>query len=118
MAILPMVFHQETVSTISNRQFTGGLYRTISEDRTIFIGLQKRMESMSDQTFTALNIAFASNLLRYESESCQIFSNRRSNPIDVNSEEIRSMLLASKRLGYWFSSLSFEQLSIILKLRF
>lgn len=118
MIVLPMVFHKETVSSISRRRYKGGLYRSIGENRTISVGLQQRMESMADQTFMSLNVAFAAGLLKYDPETAQVIPGRTAKPSQVKIGETKEIMDASGRLGHWFSQISVEQLSVLLKVRF
>ncbi|MDJ1421328.1 MAG: DUF6521 family protein [Candidatus Methanoperedens sp.] len=118
MLVLPMVFHRDTVSSIFRREFEGGLYRAIGEDRKISAGLQQRMEAMTDQTFRALNLAFAGGLLKYDPLTAQVLPVRTTQPIQISIGETRDIMHASRRLGHWLSTISMEQISILLKVRF
>ncbi|NJD78858.1 MAG: hypothetical protein FIB08_17480 [Candidatus Methanoperedens sp.] len=118
MIVLPMVFHKDTVSSIFGRVFEGGLYRAVGDDRTISAGLQQRMEAMADQTFKALNLAFAAGLLKYDSQMTYVIPVRISEASQVNIGGTKEIMSAARRLGYWFSTISMEQISILLKVRF
>jgi len=120
MPVLPMVLHEDTASTLHNKHKKGGFYKSIYKNKTILIGLQQRMESMADQTFQALNFAFASKMLNYDNSTNQIIPRRRTSPlklINSNYVEIRRIIKAAERLGYWFSEMELEQISIALNLR-
>lgn len=118
MIVLPIVFHKKTVSLIYNRNFDGGLFKVIAEDRTIFAGLQHRMEDMFDQTIRSLNIAFSSKLLDYDKITTQLIPKRKTPPYQIDVGETRQILAASNRLGYWCATLSTEQICVLLKVRF
>ncbi len=118
MLVLPMVFHHDTVSSIFGRRLEGGLYRAIGDDRKISAGLQQRMEAMANQTFIALNLAFAGGLLKYDPLTAQVLPVRTTQPIQISIGETKEIMAASKRLGHWFSNISVEQISILLKVRF
>lgn len=120
MPVLPMVLHEDTALTLHNKKKQGGFYRSVYENRAISVGLQQRMQSMADQTFQALNFAFASKLLNYDASSHQVIPQRRTSPLKflkTNYIETRRILSASERLGYWFSEMGVEQIAIILNLR-
>lgn len=117
MTILPMVLHKETVSLIYRKQKEGGFYRAITEDKVIEIGLQERMEAMADKTLRSLNLAFASGILGYNNLNTQIIPKQKPPSLSSYNEETNKIIRASQRLGYWFSDLSLEQISIYLKLR-
>lgn len=115
--VLPMIFHEQTVLSISQRSFKGGLFRAVAEDRMLGVGLQERMEAMTSQTFDSINVAFASGLIRYDKDTGQLFPSRLTEPFQVQIGENRKMLHAAKRLGIWFATIDLEQLSILLKVR-
>lgn len=120
MPVLPMVLHEDTALTLYRKHKQGGFHRSISENRAISVGLQQRMQSMADQTFQALNFAFASRLLYYDESSTQIYPLKCTSLLKLikpHYEEIKRILKAAGRLGYWFSEMNLEQISILLNLR-
>jgi len=117
MIILPIVFNKKIASSLHKKTKKIGLYRAISDDKTIPVGLQERMYSMEGQTFQAINVAFASNLLTYDKCSSQIIPKRKSIPFKLQNEDLKQIIQTSDRLGYWFSYISIEQIGIILKIR-
>lgn len=118
MPVLALIFNKETAESLYKRKIEGGLYRAIAEDRTIPVGLQYRMEVMSNQTFQGLNIAFASGLLNYLKEKCELIPVRTTPPFKIADRDTRIMLGSAKRLGIWFASLEIDQLCVLLKVRF
>lgn len=118
MLVLPMVFNKTTVDIMCNKNYAGGLYRSLEEDKTIIAGLQDRMMLMSDQTFKSLNIGFASGLIDYKKHALEIVPKYVNNPIKKNKKEIRKMLNTSKRIGYWFSEMNIYEVCNTLKVRF
>jgi len=73
---------------------------------------------MSDKTFKSLELAIAADLLDYNSESAILYPLRMTKPYKLKSEETKNILFAAKRLGYWFSNMTMEELCILLKVRF
>jgi len=118
LPVLPMVMHEETVTNIYRRHFDGGLLLAIAEDRTLTLELQERMEAMMPQTMRALNVAFSAGLLSYREDAGQIWAESRHLPNLPRSEEIKPLIAAATRLGYWFSTISIEQLCSYLRIRF
>lgn len=118
LPILPLVFNQRAVQSIATKQFEGGLFRAVAEDRAIPVGLQDRMEAMADQTFQSLNRAFSAGLLRYDSATFQLIPVRTSSPHQIIDDELKAIMATSKRLGIWFADLSLEQIFILLDVRF
>jgi len=118
MPVLPLLFHQQTLEQIVKRNFKGGFFKLTNEYRGLPAGLQKRMESMADQTFKSLNLAYQSKILTYNKELNEIL------PIDTKVEkqqynqDIQSIIRGADRLGFWFASLPFEQICINLKIKF
>ncbi len=118
LPILPMVLHEETVECIHNRHFDGGLFLALADNRTLTLDLQDRMEAMTPQTMQALNLGFATNLLSYDRESGEIRPRRLTAPVRPLQPEVRDILAASQRLGYWFYTINIEQLCSYLRIRF
>lgn len=117
MTILPLVFHKKIRETLSRKHLHGGLFRAISEDRTLLIGLQQRIEDMSSQTFQSLNIGFASGLIDYNQNNKQIIPKSKTLPFKTETKEIQDMQKTAKKLGVWFATTNIEQLFILLRLR-
>ena len=117
MPVLPIVFNASAVESLYRRQFAGGLYRALAEDRTITLGLHRRMVVMSDQTFEALNVAFASGLLALDPSLGVLTASGDATPVG-ESEAILKMLKTSERLGRWFSELSLHELAVLLDITF
>lgn len=118
MPVLPILFHKDSLEAIYKRHFEGGFFNTLSEHRDFPAGLQQRMQSMSDQTFESLNLAFSTKLLDYDKELNQVIVIVRSEPVKIYNEEIKKIVKGAKRLGRWFSSLSIEQICLYLSIRF
>jgi hypothetical protein len=118
MPVLPLVFHEQTLEEIVKRKFKGGFFKLTTEYRGLPAGLQKRMESMAEQTFRSLNLAYQSKILTYNKELNEIL------PIDTKvgkqqyNHEIQTIIRGADRLGFWFASLPFEQICINLKIKF
>jgi len=50
-------------ANLAGKTQPGALYKALSEDREIAVGLQARMQAMSDRTFQALSIGLHTGLL-------------------------------------------------------
>lgn len=118
LPVLPMVLHEETVECIHNRHFDGGLFLALADNRTLTLDLQERMEAMTPQTMQALNLGFATNLLSFDREGGEIRPRRLTVPVRPQQAEVRDILAASQRLGYWFCTINIEQLCSYLRIRF
>ncbi|MAX79442.1 MAG: hypothetical protein CL843_04605 [Crocinitomicaceae bacterium] len=121
MPLLPLVLNKEARSSISNRRFIeGSLVKTILEEKTLYAGLQERMEKMAGQTFQSLSIAFWMQLIDYDVESTRLRMKFSKNPKSEleSAKNYKEMLGASRRLGTWFAKLTFEELITVLKINF
>lgn len=117
LPILPMVIHWETVEALARRHYIGGLHLALTENKTLILDLQERMEVATGLTMSALNICFASGLLGYDQESGQLIP-KKGIGFQTASTEVREMINTSKRLGYWFSTINAEQLCSMLRIHF
>jgi len=118
MPVLPILYNERFLNAICNRNLEGGFYNALTDVRELPAGLQERMESMADQTFEALNLAFAGKMLTYNKELNELLPVSRARKPQIISDDIKKMIRGADRLGYWFSSLSFEQICIYLKIQF
>ena len=118
LPVLPMTLHQETVDSIHNRHFDGGLLLALADNRTLTLDLQERMEAMMPQTMLALNLGFATNLLALDRESGELRPKRMTPPVRQVQPEVKRMISAAERLGYWFCTMNTDQLCSYLRIRF
>jgi len=117
--VLPMVFHEATVKAISNRNKDGALLKALSDDRTILLGLQRRVKSFADRTFKALNLAAASQLIRIDREHFfEITPSVKSLPVSYSSDDAKSILRAADRVGHSAALYGFETTCSLLGVRF
>jgi len=117
MLVLPLIFNKTFVSNAHRRAFNGGLYKVINEDKSMFAGLQDRVEKMHSVSIRSLNLGFTSKLLTMDQENFEILPVRSKSP-EFNNNEIKEMISTSRRLGQWFSQPSFQELCTLLKVRF
>ncbi len=118
MPVLPLLYHEITLHHIMRRNFKGGFFKLLTDYRELPAGLQKRMESMSEQTFKSLNLAYQSKVLTYNKELNEILPIDSKNDNTQYNQEIQNIIRGSERLGFWFATLSFEQICINLKIKF
>ena len=118
MPVLPILFHKESLNNISSKRFEGGFFNALSAYRELPAGLQQKMQSMSKQSFQALNLAYQSKLLTYNKELNEILPIETKVTFEHYNEDIRQILRGADRLGFWFASLPFEQICINLKITF
>jgi ABC-3C biological conflict system middle component len=92
MPVLPLVFHEQTLEHIVKRNFKGGFFKVTTEYREIPAGLQKRMESMSEQTFKSLNLAYQTKILTYNKELNEILPIETKVETQQYNEAIQNIL--------------------------
>ena len=117
--VLPLTFHQRTAKALASKTQPGALYKALSDDREITIGLQIRMQAMSERTFHALSIGFHTGLLSLDPDHQRhLIPVRKTPPIAHATEEVKTILNAAKRVGQAFAEMSPVQLSTQLNIRF
>jgi hypothetical protein len=118
MPVLPIVFHDASLKSISSKHYEGGFFSALTGYRELPAGLQPRMQDMAEQTFKALNLAYQCKLLTYDKELNEILPIENKVPTDQYNSDIKEILRGAERLGYWFAGLPLEQVCINLKITF
>lgn len=117
--VLPLTFHQRTATALSAKTQPGAIYKALADDREITVGLQMRMQAMSERTFHALSIGFHTGLLQLDRDhERQLIPGRKTPPIAHVTDEVKVILNAAKRVGHAFAEMTLVQLSTHLNIRF
>jgi hypothetical protein len=117
--ILPLTFHQRTAKALASKTQPGALYKALADDREITVGLQARMQAMSNRTFQSLSIGFHTGLLLLDPDHQRhLIPGRKSTPVAHVTEEVKTILNAAKRVGHAFAEMNLVQLSTQLNIRF
>lgn len=117
--VLPLTFHQRTASALASKTQPGALYKALTDDREITLGLQTRMEALADRTFQALSIGLQSGLLTLDSgHLSEVFPGKKTPPVTHVTEEVKTILNAAKRVGQGFAEMTAVQLAVHLNIRF
>lgn len=117
--VLPLTFHRRSATVLASKTQPGAMYKALADDREIVIGLQSRMEAMSQRTFHALSIAFHSGLLKLDYQNrYQLLPGKKTPPVTHATEEVKTVLGAAKRVGQALSETPLIQLSAHLGIRF
>jgi hypothetical protein len=117
--LLPILFNNHFTTQISKKHFhETSLIIVKIENAVLFSNLQERMEKMTNQTFSSLNVAFSLNLLRYNSAEAKIELGIKTNPSFSLAKNYSEIILASKRLGAWFGQLSTSEILKTLEIKF
>ncbi len=117
--VLPLTFHQRTARALASRTQPGALYKALADDREITVGLQMRMQAMSERTFQALSIGFHTDLLRLDQDhERQLIPGRTTAPVVHATDEVKVILNAAKRVGRAFAEMTLVQLCTHLNISF
>ncbi len=117
--VLPLTFHRRTATSLASKTQPGALYKALASDREIIVGLQSRMQAMSERTFHALSIAFDAGLLLLDQDhQRQLFPGKKTQPVAHATDEVKMILNAAKRVGQAFAEMNSVQLCTHLNVRF
>jgi hypothetical protein len=117
LPILPLVLNHEASAALHARRFDGGLELALAEHRAIVAGLQERMETMTDQTMHALNLAFAAKLLDYDGSTGELLSCRKTPPMTApEGSDLRKITATARRLGHWFAVMQLPRVFALLSI--
>jgi len=117
--VLPLTFHQRTAKALATKTQPGALFKALADDREITVGLQARMQAMSDRTAHALSIAFHTELLLLDPDHQRhLIPGRKTPPVFHATDEVKTILAAAKRVGSAFAEMTLVQLSTQLNIRF
>ncbi|MCW3791090.1 DUF6521 family protein [Paenibacillus sp. LS1] len=118
MLVLPLVLNESFTNSVYARNMKGGLFNSLNADSALFIGLQERMQDMSELSLKSLNLCFSSKLLYYHHMTHEIIPVRMGYTIINKYDSFKRITATSKRLGYWLATLEFDELCQLMKVRF
>ncbi len=117
--ILPLTFHKRTATALASKTQPGAIYKALADDREITVGLQARMQALSERTFQALSVAFSTGLLRMDQDSHrQLIPGKKTPPVTHVTDDVKTILKAAKRVGQTFAELTIVQLTNHLEIKF
>ena len=117
--VLPLAFHRRSANALASKVKPGALYKAVASDREITIGLQERMEALSERTLQSLSVAFSTGLLLLDhAETPQLIPGRKSPPVAHVTEEVKTLLAAAKRVGQAIAELPPAQIATHLNIQF
>lgn len=117
--VLPLAFHRRSATALASKTQPGAMYKALADDREIVIGLQSRMEAMSQRTLDALSLAFHSGLLQLDYQSrYQLLPGKKTPPVSHVTEEVKTVLSAAKRVGQALFETPLIQIASHLGIRF
>lgn len=125
--VLPILFHEDTRSIVTSTQRASGLHAAISKlyssDKKltdISMVIQNRVDIEKERTFESLLMALDSGLLFINKNTGHLI---RSTSIKSQTEsrlakDITPLVRGAKKLGFWFSQLSINEINKIIKVGF
>lgn len=117
--VLPLTFHKRTATVLASKSQPGAIYKALADDREITVGLQVRMQALSERTFHALSIGFSTGLLRLDHDhQRQLIPGKKTPPVTHTTEDVKIILKAAKRVGQTFAELTIVQLASHLEIKF
>ena len=117
--ILPLVFHRRTALALSTKTQPGALYKALVQEPEITVGLQERMQAMSDRTLRSLAVAFDTELLALDIEgSHNLFPVRKTPPVSHVTDDVKTIMNAAKRVGQALGEMTASQVLTHLNVRF
>lgn len=122
LLVLPVCFHERTVSRISRLQSSSGLLHALHEMPELPVGLQERLEDMFDVSMRSLALATAGGLLRRDPGEGwpEFVPLTKSLPVgfDIQSDGVKAIIATAKRLGWWFAGENLVSICNRLNVRF
>ena len=117
--VLPLTFHKRTANALASKTQPGAIYKALADDREIPVGLQGRMQAMSNRSLQALSIGFSTGLLKLDqNHNRQIIPGKKTPPVTHVTEDVKIILKAAKRVGQTFAELTIAQLASHLEIKF
>lgn len=120
LLVLPLAYHRETAKILAVKRRPSILPKAIAENRDFPLGIQERMQDMSDMSMSALRLAIASQSLSLDDDGDALeFVPAKTLPADTfTSEQAKLMKRAARALGQAFAEVTLPQLCEFLLVRF
>jgi hypothetical protein len=120
LIVLPLAYHRETAKILAVKRRPSILPKTMAENRDFPLGLQERMQDMSNMSMSALRLAIASQSLSLDDDGTALeLVPVGALPADnFTSEEAKLMKKAARALGQAFAEVTLPQLCEFLLVRF
>ena len=121
--LLPLVLHAPTLAMVLSTQRASGLHLfagKLGEQREDLLALHGRALALRQLTLGSIMVAEQSRLVRIEPSTATLwaFSPHHDLKAPALPERIRRISPACEKIGYWFASLSDEQVAHTLKVGF
>lgn len=119
LPVLPIVFNRRATDQIKSRFFKeGSLFKTITENKDIYSGLQQRMEQTFDLTLKSIYLASAARLVLFDKDNSQVIANY-STEINIKlHRDYGDIIACSRRIGAWFGQLNLNEIQDYFNIKF
>jgi len=121
--VLPIVLHEETGKIISSTQQNSGLRLAVSKfsdssigKNDLLLSIHNRALIMRDLTTRSLAVAVAKRLLTIDVQSACVIPFAVNIPNSKISRPVSNLYKSSTKLGFWFSNLTLQEITITLKI--
>ena len=106
--VIPICFHEETVSILNRRALKGGLLNAKIAHRDLGVGLQERMEDMFPQSMNAVLAGIQIGLFGYDQQAATFSAIGHKIKIPKLSLSVQKMFWTADRLASWIAETSIE----------
>lgn len=122
LLVLPIVFHRRSADAIHRMKQSSGLAKALLDEPELPAGLQRRLESFCDTSLSSLSLALASGLLQLDPDKPwpRYIPKLKSLPsgLQPSTDDVKQVVDAAKRLGWWIAHEDFNALCSMLQVRF
>jgi hypothetical protein len=114
--VSPIILHERSVQKIMKMriQNNSGIVKAIQEEPLILTQLQERLDYSIEFTCQSIRFAYDAGLikLRYTEKELELFPTDKNISSNLKNlpENIKNIITAGKRLGYWFASVNSQEL--------
>jgi hypothetical protein len=120
LLVLPLVYHRETASVLAAKRRPAILPKAISENRDLALGVQERMERMTEMSMDALRLGIASRAISIDDDgrSLELIPATTRPTTTFSGDDARLMNRAARAVGCSFAEVTLPQLGEFLLVRF
>lgn len=120
LLVLPLSYHRETAEALVRKRQPSLFSKAIAANRNLPLGVQKRMEDMTEMSMSALRLAIGSHALAVDDTgtSLEIVPVGPLPPSAFASPDAKRLHRAAKCVGQGIAEVSIEQLCQFLMVRF
>jgi hypothetical protein len=117
--VLPLVLHRSTLDIIGSTQRASGLAlfaAKLGQERENLLAVHERALALRLLTLQSISVGINERLLTLDYVTTTIRANTPESSVKkpILPERIKAFSGAAEKVGYWFSKLSFQQVSSIL----